>query len=94
FSYDGGKAQIDARNREIDEMMKGLRNYKEFSYNPETDPMYAALSAQYTRNGQRAMQDTTAQLAARTGGLASSYAATAGNQAYANYMSELGDRIP
>ncbi|MBQ6698698.1 MAG: hypothetical protein IJN09_06605 [Oscillospiraceae bacterium] len=94
FSYDNGKEQLEARKKELDALTKELRNYGKFEYNPESDPLYAALLAQYQKNGQRAMQDTLAQIAARTGGLASSYAATAGNQAYANHMSELGGRIP
>lgn len=94
FSYDTGLDNVNAREKQLNDILDDIKNYKEFEYNPETDPMYAALSAQYTKNGQRAMQDTIAQMAARTGGLASSYAASAGNQAYANYMSELGGRIP
>ena len=94
FSYENGKAQLDARQRELDNLIGDLRNYKEFEYNAETDPAYAELAKLYTRNGQRAMQDTLGEVSARTGGMASSYAATAGNQAYANYMSELGSKIP
>ncbi len=94
FTYENGSKQLNARQKELDALYDGLRNYKKFEYNPETDPLYQALAEQYTRNGRRAMDDTTAKVSARTGGLASSYAATAGNQAYGNYMSELSDRIP
>ena len=48
----------------------------------------------YTREGQRAMQDTIGQVSARTGGIASSYATSAGNQAYNYMMQQLGDKIP
>lgn len=40
------------------------------------------------------MQDTLGQIAARTGGLASSYAASASQQAYDNYMAALADKVP
>lgn len=40
------------------------------------------------------MQDTIGEVAARTGGLASSYAASAANQANNYYMSALADKIP
>lgn len=40
------------------------------------------------------MQDTLGQVAARTGGLASSYAGSAAQQAYDNYMAALADKIP
>lgn len=39
------------------------------------------------------MQDTLAQMAARTGGLASSYANSVSQQTYDNYMSALSDKI-
>lgn len=50
---------------------------------------YKYLQNQYTQAGQDAMQNTMAQLAARTGGMASSYATTAGQQAYNDYMGQL-----
>ena len=52
---------------------------------------YAALANRYSANGQKAMQDTLAQLSARTGGLASSYAGTAAQQTYNDYMTKLED---
>lgn len=52
---------------------------------------YQALLDRYTANGQRAMQDTLGQVAARTGGYASSYATAASNQAYNDYMTALED---
>lgn len=94
FSYETGIDKVNAREQQLDDILNNIKNYKKFEYDPESDPLYEALSAQYTKNGQRAMQDTIAQMAARTGGMASSYAASAGNQAYANYMSELNGRIP
>ena len=40
------------------------------------------------------MQDTLAQVSARTGGLASSYAESAAQQTYNNYMAQLADKVP
>ena len=40
------------------------------------------------------MQDTLAQVSARTGGLASSYAQSAAQQTYNNYMAALADKVP
>ena len=40
------------------------------------------------------MQDTLGEVAARTGGLASSYAASAASQANNYYMAQLADKIP
>lgn len=53
--------------------------------------MYAGLQKSYAQQGQQAMKDTIGQVAARTGGMASSYATTAANQAYNNYMQTLED---
>lgn len=50
---------------------------------------YASLVKRYSKQGLRAMDDTLGKVAARTGGIASSYATTAGQQAYGGYMSEL-----
>ena len=52
---------------------------------------YASLVKRYSKQGLRAMDDTLGRVAARTGGIASSYATTAGQQAYGGYMSELED---
>lgn len=50
---------------------------------------YAALKGNYERQGQRAMQDTLAQVSARTGGMASSYAGNAAQGAYNEHMDAL-----
>lgn len=52
---------------------------------------YQALADRYSRNGQRAMQNTMGQLAANTGGLASSYAGAMAQQQYNSYMEALED---
>ena len=52
---------------------------------------YKALADRYAANGTRAMQDTIGQMAARTGGLASSYAGAAASQQYNEYMRQLED---
>lgn len=73
-----------------DAINKMLSQYLGLNYNDYLKSSnYAALEKQYQYNGQKAMEDTMAQIAARTGGLASSYAATAGQGAYNNYMQQL-----
>ena len=52
---------------------------------------YKALAERYGQQGTRAMQDVLGQIAARTGGLASSYAASASQQQYNDYMAKLED---
>lgn len=78
----------------IDDSLKDYLNRDAFVYNPETDPLYKSYQDTYTRAGGRAMEDALGIIAAQTGGLASSYAGTAAQQTYNNYMQELADKIP
>jgi hypothetical protein len=50
---------------------------------------YKALADRYGVQGQMSMQDVLGQISSRTGGLASSYATTAAQQQYNEYMSQL-----
>lgn len=52
---------------------------------------YKNLEKRYQDNGQKAMDDTIGKVAARTGGIASSYATQAGQQAYQDWMANLED---
>lgn len=52
---------------------------------------YKALAERYSEQGRKAMQDVLGQISARTGGLASSYAAAASQQQYNDYMAKLED---
>ena len=79
---------------EIDSLLDAILNRPDFSYDYTKDPLYQQYAEVYTREGNRAMLDTLGQVSARTGGLASSYATSAANQANNYYMSQLGDKIP
>lgn len=79
--------------RQRDEALQRAQNLR-FSYDPESDPVWQAYQKQYRREGQRAMQDTMAEAAMRTGGLANSYAVSAAAQAGNYYAAELSDRLP
>lgn len=83
-AYDGSRAQeaIGAQERKLDGM-----TYEKFTEGSE----YAALLDKYTKAGSRAMEDTVGTVAGRTGGMASSYAQTAGQQAFNQYMEGLDD---
>ena len=78
----------------LQDLDQGLRNYQPFSYDPSTDPLYMQYADSYSRNGQRAMKDVLGQLAARTGGIASSYAGAMAQQTYNDYMADLAGKIP
>lgn len=65
-----------------------------FNYSLENDPVYDAYRKQYTREGQRATQDTLGAMAAASGGMPSTYAATAASQAGDYYAAQLSDKVP
>lgn len=69
-------------------------NRDPFSYDYATDPVYQAYAKQYRREGDRALQNTLAQQAARTGGVASTAGIAAAQQANNYYNAQLADRIP
>ena len=94
FSYEAAPTYVNRYQSQIDDLTKQILNREAFSYDPEQDPTYQQYKESYTRNGERAMQDTLGQVSARTGGLASSYAGSAAQQTYDNYMGALADKIP
>ena len=91
YGYDPYKSRYQAR---IDALTDAILNREAFAYDKEQDPLYHQYRDSYTRGGQRGMQDTLAQVSARTGGMASSYAETAAQQTYNNFMAELADKVP
>lgn len=78
----------------IDELVNKAINRQQFQYDPATDPAYQAYARQYMRLGDEAGRDTLADVASNTGGLASSYAVTASQQARNAYNQALTDKIP
>ena len=94
FSYDRSPSYQDKYADRIDEMLNQILNRDKFSYNAEDDPLFSQYRDQYNREGNLAMQDTLGQVSARTGGLASSYAVSAAQQANQYYAQQLADKIP
>ena len=95
FNYGIPAPEYDNRYDEtIQKMLDDLINREAFSYDPETDPLYSQYRKQYTREGQRATQDALGAAAAATGGIPSSYAATAATQAGDYYSAQMTDKIP
>lgn len=95
--YSYGQAAPEYTNRydgKIQELLNGLINREDFSYDAATDPLYSQYKKEYTREGQRATQDALGAAAAASGGIPSSYAATAASQAGDYYAAQLSDKIP
>lgn len=94
FSYDKeAPTYNNAYQDRINSMVDQILNRPQFTYDYNQDPLYAQYADAYTRNGTQAMNDTLAQVSARTGGLASSYASNAAQQQYNQYMSALNDKV-
>ncbi len=68
--------------------------HKEFDYDYNNDNSYKAYAKEYTRNMQRAVEDTMGKYAGMTGGLPSTAAMSAATQAGALEMQKLTDKIP
>lgn len=94
FSYEAAPEYVSRYQDQINSLSHEILGRAPFSYDYNNDPNYQQYAESYTKNGQRAMQDTLGQMAARTGGLASSYAGSAAQQSYNNYMSDLAAKIP
>ena len=75
------------------DLLTRLEN-RAFHYDPATDPLYARYSEAYQTQGRAAMRDTVAETSALTGGYASTYAASAGQQAYSDQLSALAAQLP
>lgn len=86
FSYD--------REDDIQNLQDKIANQQDFSYDAEQDPVYKALRQTAIRDSKRAMEDTLARASVGTGGVPSSYAVAAAQQAADNYMGQLGDAVP
>lgn len=83
----GFTAQLEALYQEIS-------GRDPFAYDPDDDAVYQSYARQYARQGSAAMRDTLGQAAHLTGGYGSSYAQSAGQQAYQKYLQQLSDVLP
>lgn len=94
FTYEKAPEYSSKYQGQIDDLLDDILNRPEFSYDPESDPRYGAYKKEYAREGQRATADTMGQMAAMTGGMPSTAAAVAGQQAGDYYASQMADKIP
>lgn len=86
FSY-GRQADYDAAR-------DAVLNRGPFKYDLNKDALYKQVAENYKNLGKIAMQDTIGQASAMTGGYGNSYAQTAGQQAYQQFMQKSNEMIP
>jgi len=78
----------------INNLMSQIENREKFSYDFNTDPLFQNALQGAMAAGQTAMQDTIGQASALTGGYGSSYATSAANQAYNEYVKGAYESLP
>lgn len=78
--------------QQLDAAMDKILNREHFSYDLNGDALYRQYKDRAVKNGRLAMMDTMGQAAAMTGGYGSSYAQSAGQQAYQKQMDGLTDQ--
>jgi len=80
--------------QQLEGIYQQIVNRKPFNYDLNGDMLYQQAKDQYVQGGRQAMMDTTGQASALTGGYGNSWAATAGNQAYQQYLLQLNAIVP
>ena len=85
------RSQFEERLQALYDQIAGR---EAFDYDPEEDESYQRYARLYAARGAAAMEDTLGKAAALTGGYASSYAQSAGQQAYNGYLQELAALVP
>lgn len=79
---------------QVKEMLDQINGREKFSYDPNADTMFQTYLSGMVDKGKMAMQDTMGQASALTGGYGSTYAQTAGNNAYNQYIQEAYGAMP
>ena len=80
--------------QQLDDLLGQVMNRPKFQYDVNQDALYRQARDLYMQTGRQAMKDTIGQASAMTGGYGNSYAASAGNQAYQQYLTQLAGMVP
>ena len=87
-------AKNEKYSQSRDALLKSYLEREPYEFNINTDRLYRQYADAYKKQGEAAMRDTVAQASALTGGYGSSYAVTAGAQAYQGYLDKLNSIVP
>lgn len=71
-----------------------IENRDKFAYDVDNDPLFQQALASAMSSGKSAMQDTIGQASSLTGGYGSTFATTAGNQAYNAFIEDAYNNLP
>lgn len=93
LNLNGDSYNYDASGK-ISSALDALLNRGKFSYDAASDPLYQQYRKQYTREADRSAEDVLGKAAVMTGGMPSTAAVTASQQASDYQMSQMTDKIP
>lgn len=86
--------QKPVADAQLSQLYDQVMNREKFSYDLNGDALYQQYKDRFQNMGKQAMMDTMGNATALTGGYGSSYASTAGNQAYQQHLQQLNDIVP
>ena len=86
----GKTSWTDRYNEAIEKYL----NREDFSYDVDSDQLFQQALSSAMRSGKSAMQDTIGQASMLTGGYGSTYATSAGNQAYNAFIEDAYNNLP
>lgn len=89
--FKNGKTSWDDK---IYGQIEKIENREKFSYDVDNDQLFQQALASAMNSGKTAMQDTIGQASALTGGYGSTYATSAGNQAYNSFIEDAYNNLP
>lgn len=90
----GGSNYNYDQSGQISAKLDALLNRTPFSYDAASDPLYQQYRKQYTREADRSAEDVLGKAAVMTGGMPSTAAVAASQQASDYQMSQMTDKIP
>lgn len=85
------KSSYDSKRQNI---LSDIENLGEFSYDPESDPVFQSYKQIYSKLGDEAYERTLAKESLRTGGMVNTSAISAAMQAKNAYNSYIAELIP
>ena len=89
-----GKDYVNPYTGQVESLFQQISSRQPFAYDVNADALYQQMKDQYIQGGNLAMLDTMGQAQAMTGGYANSYAQTAGQQQFNQYLQGLNDQVP
>jgi len=79
---------------QLKDIISQIQNREDFEYDVDKDTLFQQALASAMGSGKSAMQDTIGQASALTGGYGSTYATSAGNQAYNAFIEDAYNNLP